>query len=101
MQDPAILLPPVPHRMTTPRPPAVWRHLSGWCSIAMVTTLMLGFSGSPAAAQPLQPATLPPPNSIILTPDRPSPQPVATPIMWTAVATDSVPLVYRFGVSTI
>lgn len=43
-------------------------------------------------------ATLPPPNSIQLIPSLKSGQPVGTTITWTAVASDSVPLVYRFAV---
>src|SRR5581483_7937628 len=93
--------PRIPHIKATPRRPAVWLSLSRWCAVATVTAFMLGLSGPRAAAQPSQPATLPPPNSIILTPNHLSPQPVATPITWTAIATDTVPLVYRFGVSTV
>lgn len=39
------------------------------------------------------------PGSIVLTPNVLSPQPVGTPVIWTAQAVDSLPLVYRFGVS--
>ena len=45
-------------------------------------------------------AKLPLPGQIQLTPSLSSPQPLGTPITWSATATDTAPLVYRFSVAT-
>lgn len=45
-------------------------------------------------------AALPRPEKIVLTPNVPAPQPVGTPITWTAEAVDSLPLVYRFSLGS-
>ncbi|HTI14667.1 MAG TPA: aryl-sulfate sulfotransferase [Dictyobacter sp.] len=40
-------------------------------------------------------------SSIVLTPSVPSPQPVGTPIVWTAQTVDAMPLLYRFSVRSL
>lgn len=81
---------------------AVWRLLpvgiTRWMIVGL-TTVLLALAPLPAARAD-HTATLPPASGISLTPSLASPQPLGTPIIWTATATDSVALVYRFSVAT-
>lgn len=74
---------------------ATWRR----AAIAAIA-VTLTFATYLPMARAARPATLPPPSAIFLLPSLPSPQPLGTPITWTAITMDSVPLVYRFSVAT-
>ena len=76
-----------------------WRRTAPrWLAAIMVAGLAV--QGYRSGAHAARPATLPPPSTIRLTPSLPSPRPLGTPITWTASATDTLPLVYRFSVAS-